>query len=148
MTVATQVGYNTQRQPRHGGGRYGGGGRGGGRGRGPRTPFADYLMRNNTQQITPAYGGGTAATSVLTAGTAGQQQVMRPPNIVKIYNNWNMCYSCGFDVEDTHTSTTCPLHWRKQGHQTGCDRNNYQQYIAQGWKPRMKGAHKTQLPTM
>ena len=147
VNVPTTGGYYTQRGPRQGGGRNGGGGRGG-RGRGPRTPFADYVARNNTQQIAPVYGGGTVATSVLTAGTAGQQQVMRPPNIVKIYNNWNMCYSCGFDVEDTHTSATCPLHWRKAGHQTGCDCNNYQQYIAQGWKPRMKGAHKTQLPTM
>lgn len=152
VTVPTQVGYKTQRQPRQGGGRYGGGARGDGRGRGPRTPFADYQARNSTQQIAPAYvggyGGGTAATSVLTAGTVVPQQVMRPPNIVKLYNNWNMCYSCGFDVEDTHTSTTCPQHWRKAGHQTGCDRNNYQQYIAQGWKPRMKGSHKTQLPQM
>ena len=104
VTVPAQVGYNTQRQPRQGGGRYGGGGRGGGRGRGPRTPFADYVARNNTQQIVPSYGGGTAATSVLTAGTAGQQQVMRPPNIVKVYNNWNMCYSCGFVDESTFTT--------------------------------------------
>ena len=55
VTVPTQVGYNTQRQPRQGGGRYGGGARGGGRGRGPRTPFADYQARNSTQQIAPAY---------------------------------------------------------------------------------------------
>lgn len=146
VTLPTQVGYNAQRR-----GGYGGRGRGVGRGCGPRTPFADFQSRN-TQQIAPAYGGGfgggTAATSVLTAGTVGTQQVMRPPNIVKLYNNWNMCYSCGFDVEDTHTLATCPQHWRKAGHQTECNRGNYQQYIAQGWTPRMKGAHKTQLPSM
>ena len=145
VNVPTQFGYNTQRQPRQGGGRNGGGGRGGGRGRGPRTPFANYVARGNTQQNAPAYGGGTVATSVLTAGT---QQFTTVPNIVKAYNNWNMCYSCGFDVEDAHTSESCPQQWRKPGHQTGCNRNNYQQYIAQGHKPRMKGAHKTQLPTM
>ena len=147
VNVPTQYGYNTQRQPRRGGGRDGRGGRFG-RGRGPRTPFADYVTRSNTQQIAPAYGGGTVATSVLTAGTTTTQQAVRPPNIVKVYNNWNMCYSCGFDVEDGHTSETCPLTWRKPGHQTGCNRNNYQQYIAQNHTPRMKGAHKTQLPTM
>ena len=147
MNVPTQYGYNTQRQPRRGGGRDGRGGRFG-RGRGPRTPFADYVTRSNTQQIAPAYGGGTVATSVLTAGTTTTQQAVRPPNIVKVYNNWNMCYSCGFDVEDGHTSETCPLTWRKPGHHTGCNRKNYQQYFAQNHTPRMKGVHKTQLPTM
>ncbi len=68
MIVPTQYGYNTQRHPRQGGGRDGRGGRSG-QGRGPRTPFADYVARNNTQQIALVYGGGTVATSVLTAGT-------------------------------------------------------------------------------
>ena len=152
VVVPNQYGYNTSRRG-YGRGRDGGGGRGrdsdggrNGRGRGPRTPFANYVARNTTQQIAPAYGSGTVATSVLTAET---QQFTTVPNIVKVYNNWNMCYSCGFDVvEDAHTSDTCPQHWRKTGHQTGCNRCNYQQYIAQGHKPRMKGAHKTQLPTM
>lgn len=147
VVVPNQYGYNTSRRG-YGRGRDGGGGRDGGRngrGRGPRTPFANYVARNTTQQIAPAYGSGTVATSVLTAGT---QQFTTVPNIVKVYNNWNMCYSCGFDVEDAHTSDTCPQQWRKPGHQTGCNRSNYQQYIAQGHKPRMKGAHKTQLPTM
>ena len=38
------------------------------------------------------------------------------PNPVKQYNNWNVCYSCGFDVEDRHTSMTC--HFCKPMHQT------------------------------
>ena len=150
VVIPTQYGYNTSRRgwgrSRDGGGGRGRDGDGGrmGRGRGPRTPFANYVARNNTPQIAPAYGGGTVATSVLTAGT---QQFTTVPNMVKVYNNWNMCYSCGFDVEDAHTSESCPQYWRKPGHQTGCNCNNYQQYIAQGHKPRMKGAHKTQLPT-
>jgi hypothetical protein len=80
--------------------------------------------------------------------TAGTQQFTSVPNIVKQYNNWNMCYSCGFDVEDAHTSATCPQHWRKEGHQEGCTRQNVQQYIDLGHKPRMRGALRTQLPTM
>jgi hypothetical protein len=152
VVVPNQYGYNTSRRG-WGRGRDGGGGRGrdgeggrNGRGRGPRTPFANYVARTTTQQIAPAYGVGTVATSV--SLTARTQQFLAVPNIVKVYNNWNMCYLCGFDVEYTHTSELCPQHWRKLGHQTRCNRNNYQQYIAQGQKPRMKEAHKTQLPTM
>ena len=142
VTVPTQYGYGTARRGR-GRGRGGSGGRAG-RGRGPRTPFADYMARSAVPQTVPAYGGGTVATSVLTGGT----NVPAAPNVVKLYNNWNMCHSCGWDVEDSHTSATCPLGWRRAGHQAGCTRENYQQYAAQGYPPRMKGAHKTQLPSM
>ena len=36
----------------------------------------------------------------------------QPPysNTVKKYANWNVCYSCGFDVADGHTSMSCPPH--------------------------------------
>ena len=30
-----------------------------------------------------------------------------PPSIYKRYNNWNYCFTCGFDVEDWHDSSTC-----------------------------------------
>jgi hypothetical protein len=145
VTIPTRGGYNNN-QPAwqgRGGGRTGGGR--GGRGRGARTPFADYVARNATPRAPTVYGGGTVAMSGLTAGT---QQFTSVPNIVKQYNNWNMCYSCGFDVEDAHTSATCPQHWRKEGHQEGCTRQNVQQYIDLGHKPRMRGALRTQLPTM
>eukprot|EP00804_Cyclotella_cryptica_P009929 CCRYP_017362-RA/>CCRYP_017362-RA protein AED:0.45 eAED:0.27 QI:0/0/0/0.5/1/1/2/0/554 len=49
-----------------------------------------------------------------------------PPNPVKYYNNWNICFSCGFDVECWHTSTTCRN--KKPGHQDGCTRENAQEY--------------------
>jgi len=45
-------------------------------------------------------------------------------NIIKKYSNWNVCFSCGFDVEDGHTSKTCPAPWRRANHQEGFDRNN------------------------
>jgi hypothetical protein len=42
-------------------------------------------------------------------------------NIIKTYANWNVCFSCGFDVEDGHTSKTCPAPWRRANHQEGFD---------------------------
>ena len=68
-------------------------------------------------------------------------------NYTKHFNNWNMCFSCGFDVPGWHTSATCPAQCRKEGHQEGYNRQNYAQYAAQGHKVGMKGAHKNSLPT-
>jgi hypothetical protein len=65
------------------------------------------------------------------------------PNPVKQYNNWNMCYSCGFDVEDGHTLVTCPF--CKPTHQTGFTRANAQQYNAGGHDACQRGVHKTLL---
>ena len=100
----------------HGGqGGRGGGGRGrgqygsrGGRGRGyVRTPFANHLR--NMQQagmraggVPPTMIGGT----VMPQDTGGfNNRAPRQPNpthsnIVKNYANWNVCFSCGFDIED------------------------------------------------
>jgi hypothetical protein len=52
-----------------------------------------------------------------------------PPhsNIVKMYANWNVCFTCGFDVEDGHTSKNCPAHWHKMNHQEGYTRENARQ---------------------
>jgi hypothetical protein len=36
------------------------------------------------------------------------------PNIMKKFVNWNMCCFSGFDVENVHTSMTCPAHLRKR----------------------------------
>jgi hypothetical protein len=68
------------------------------------------------------------------------------PNPVKRFNNWNYCYSCGFDVEDGHTSMTCPQTWRRAGHQITCTRENYNQFLAAGHTPSVKAMHKNQLP--
>ena len=32
-------------------------------------------------------------------------------NFVKLFANNNVFYSCGLDVEDGHTSATCPQEW-------------------------------------
>ncbi len=82
------------------GGRDGGQKRGGQRGRG-RGSFAQATQNNNIPQvggkITPLFGGGTAPQYA--------------PNPIKRYDNWNYCFSCEFDVEDRHTSATCPRDW-------------------------------------
>ncbi len=43
---------------------------------------------------------------------APQMQQHQQPfsNMVKHHANWNVCYSCGFDVADGHTSMSCPAH--------------------------------------
>jgi hypothetical protein len=117
------------------GGREGGRGRGGIRGRG-RGSFSQATQTNNIPQIggqiTPLFGGVTG--------------LQHAPNSIKRHNNWNYCFSCGFDVEYGHTSATCPQDWRKPGHQEGCTRQNVQQYIAAGHTASIKGQHKNQLP--
>jgi hypothetical protein len=134
VTVPTQYGGYT----------YGGSRRGRGRGRGG--------SRNGRGRGSATYHDTGATVSVLTAGTSPtvrygpQGMPMTHTNPVKKYNNWDMCYSCGFDVESGHTSMTCP--YKKVGHQDGCNRGNYQQYQTMGHHPSMKGAHKNQLPTM
>ena len=86
----------------------------------------------------PAGGGGVAFTC---------NAVPMHSNIVKRHNNMNACFSCGFDVEDGHTSRTCPHDWRRANHQEAYDRNNAQQYIEAGYDPSTKAKHKTQLPS-
>jgi hypothetical protein len=67
-------------------------------------------------------------------------------NIIKRYANMNACFSCGFNVEDGHTSKTCPAIWRRANHQEGYNRSNAQQYIAAGYDVCTKAMHKTQYP--
>eukprot|EP00804_Cyclotella_cryptica_P003417 CCRYP_018563-RA/>CCRYP_018563-RA protein AED:0.22 eAED:0.19 QI:0/0/0/1/0.33/0.25/4/0/1155 len=121
------------------------GGRGtrsrGGKGRNNRN------RRGQTQQyFTPTTPATTfnAPSSALGVPPPAFQPPSTPPNPVKYYNNWNMCYSCGFDVEGWHTSATC--HNKKQGHQDGCTRENAQAYKDAGHKVTWRGAHKTTLP--
>ena len=154
LTIPTQVPYagaamptafNMGRGGRGGRGERGGQSRGGGRGQ--LTPFATHMQnqaqgrggRGNTVGI-PIAPGGT--------GTVGQPatQAAAYSNVTKMFANWNAFYTCGFDIEDGHTSVTCPRGWRKLNHQEGFDRNNAQAYIDAGWKPSTKGRHKTQFP--
>ena len=123
-------------------GRRGGRGRGRSRGGRSRTPFADYMRTQGG--MVPSGGGIVPFQPTLPTGIT---QVKNPDysNIYKRHNNWNVCFSCGFDIEDGHTSATCPF--RKPNHQQSFNRENAQQFIAAGYDPCTKGMHKTILPS-
>ena len=38
-------------------------------------------------------------------------QMGNVPSRIKHYLNWNACFLCGFDMENGHTSATCPMEW-------------------------------------
>jgi hypothetical protein len=63
-------------------------------------------------------------------------------NLIKNFANWNLCYSCGFDIEDGHTSITCPTLWRRPNHPEGFLKANAHEYINQRWDPCTKAMHK------
>jgi len=135
----------------------GGGGRSGGRGHGKRTntgrqgrtPFANFVGRGNQGGLPPIGGGGRGGGIALFAQqNAPRNAALMYSNIIKRYTNWNICFSCGFDVEDGHTSKTCPAPWRHANHQEGYTRANSGQYIGAGYDACTKAMHKSQLPTM
>jgi hypothetical protein len=66
-------------------------------------------------------------------------------NIVKDFANQNVCFSCGFDVEDWHNSSTCNN--RKEGHQTGFTRSNWQEYERANHQFCRRAMHKTMYPS-
>ncbi len=139
-----------------------GGGRRGGHGQGGRmnfvdtegcnaqTPFANYVGRGRQSGLPPIGGGTGRGGGVLPF----MQQTMpcnaapMYSNIIKKYFNWNVCFSCGFEVEDGHTLKTCPAPWRRANHQEGFDQNNTGQYIGAGYNACTKAMHKSQLPNM
>ncbi len=55
-------------------------------------------------------------------------------------------FLCGFDVEDGHTSKTCPAQWRQANHQEGFDQTHASQYLSTGCDACTKAMHKSQLP--
>jgi hypothetical protein len=66
-------------------------------------------------------------------------------NTTKHFANWNYCYTCGFDVEEWHTGSTCPN--PKPGHQAQCTRHNFRGYKDAGHRPSARAQHKNSLPT-
>ncbi len=89
-------------------------------GHNPRTPFANYMGHQGTQGGLPAIGGGggggRGGVGPLGGGPPlamfifNNQRNAGPmySNIIKKFANWNVCFSCGFNVENGHTSKTCP----------------------------------------
>jgi hypothetical protein len=139
-----------------------GGGRQGGRGHSGRahfgctggcnihTPFTDFVGRGGQGGLSPISGGGGRGGGVpLFAQQPTQHNTATQySNILKRYANWNLCFSCGFDVKDGHTSKTYPAPWRHANHQEEFDRSNASQYIAAGYNICTKAMHKSQLPNM
>jgi hypothetical protein len=99
----------------------------GSRGRQRRPAFATMVWNQEAGGIFAApnqFGGpGPFAPMVPT-------QMGNAPSPIKRYANWNACFSCGFDVEDGHTSATCPMEWCKPNHQVGYTRANAATYAA------------------
>ena len=115
--------------------------RGGRGGRNPRT--------NQQGQATSQGQANTGGIPPFRGGTTNTNNSNRPAysNKVKYYNNWNMCYSCGFDVPNWHTSASCDNPDKKPGHDAACTRQNCESYITQGYPVCKVAKHKDQLPT-
>ncbi len=62
------------------------------------------------------------------------------------YTNWNACYSCSFDVEDGHTSASCPAQWGKATHVDAFTHENAQGYLSQGYDACTKEMHEMVFP--
>jgi hypothetical protein len=136
-------GYHNWQQGYFGGGR---GRQSGGRGHVCGSSHGGRPRRPNFQQM---QGGGTGpfAPPNLGGGTGpfgSQPQFQNNP--INRYANWNACFSCGFDVEDGHTSATCPTFLRKHNPQVEYTCDNVAAYAA--YEPYTKGRHKMQLPNM
>ena len=101
-------------------------------------PFTPNLGNTGMNELPPFRGGATS-----------NNNNNRPAfsNKVKYYNNWNMCYSCGFDVPNWHTSATCDNPNKRNGHDAKCTRQNCEAYIAAGYPICKVAKHKDQLPT-
>ena len=115
-----------------------------------RTPFANFVGRGGQSGLSPIGGGSGLVGGAL---PFAQQTMPHNPapmysNIIKKYSNWNVCFVCGFDVEDGHTSKTCPAPWRCANHQEGFDRNNLRQNIGAGYGACTKTMHESQLPNI
>jgi hypothetical protein len=128
------------------------GGRRGGRGCGERantgrhgrTPFANFVGRGNQGGLPPIGGGGSGGgIAPFTQQNVPRNATPMYSNIIKRYANWNVCFSCGFDVEDGHTSKTCPAAWRRTNHQEGYTHANSGQYIAAEYDTCTKAMHKS-----
>jgi hypothetical protein len=72
------------------------------------------------------YDGGNQQPTM--PGGRTQRRKAEFSNMNNIHNNWNVCFSCGFDIKDGHTSSTCPF--KKWNHQDQFAHKNAQQFIA------------------
>ncbi len=137
--AAAQNTFNVGRGGQDGQGGQLGQGNGASRGGGRNlcTPFANHVRKQT--QIGGGRGGrgndGSIPIAPEGAGTVGPPATQARAywsNITKLFANWNVCYLCGFDIKDGHTSVTCPHAWRRTNHQEGFTRGNAQAYLNAG----------------
>jgi hypothetical protein len=79
----------------------------------------------------------------------GVQANVQPPYlyVVKCYSNWNVCYSCSFNVTNGHTSMLYLPHLHKATQHIGFNCQNTQQYINLGHPRSTRNRHKMQFLT-
>jgi len=85
----------------------GGGGRRGGRGRGERenagrhrrTPFASFVGLGAQSDLPPIGGRRVGGIAPFAQQNAPRNTAPMYSNIMKRYANWNVCFSCGFDLK-------------------------------------------------
>ena len=63
-----------------------------------------------------------------------------PTNFVKIFENWNYCYSCGGDIAANHNSQNCRSRKKSINHQFNATRTNMMGGL-------QSGVHKNLLPS-
>ncbi len=96
------------------------------------------------------YGGQPQNQCQSLASAPGYAHVYQQPySSLKIqFANWKVCYLCGFDVTNGHTSMSCPAHQHKASHDIYFTRQNAQQYIDLGHPCSTKNRRKTQFLSM
>ncbi len=99
--------------------------------------------RPPSQGTPPLPAGGQNIPYLPTGAPLSRPQNPRYSNIVKSFANQNVCFSCGFDVEDWHTSASCTN--RKTGHQTGFTRLIWPEYERANHQFSRNAMHKTML---
>jgi hypothetical protein len=125
----------------------------GGRGFNPGGPMGGHIIPYTPMappMIAPAYRAPLApyppAYNITGTVNANIQQQLYS-NVTKRHANWNICYSCSFDVPESHTSMTCPMHLHRPTHEVNFTRQNAQQYFNMGHPCSTKNMHKNRLPS-
>jgi hypothetical protein len=135
------------------------------RGRGGRGNRNNRRYNSRARSAPAAYGGvpptpgvpsappppvpASAPVNGIPPPPAHLQQYRQKPafsNVTKHFNNWNMCFTCGWDVESWHNSQTCNMQHNNPAHQRGCTRENAKAYMDSGHRVSTKAMHKTKLP--
>jgi hypothetical protein len=116
------------------------------RGTGSRSRGGNRGRRAPPRQSVQAPFPASAAVIPYIPGGVPPSRFVSPrySNVVKRFANQNVCFSCGFDVEDWHNSATCNN--KKQGHQDGFTRSNYKEYERANHDFCRKAMHKTMYP--